>query len=304
MPKEKITATRKNESYCINDDTNRQLCILGDANLCKYVFYSKCLEDNPDKARKKPKAPAPDTGRNTYKSKHGIQFYGDEPTKPTTSPPQIPAPPPQCRAAGTAPPVAPPPPGPSQLEADRPTVIITTYDANDGIIEINKSQNVSTIELATACLKNLIKHETQNSKSLAYALLQVKERFFSEKGKKKGWKIYIEKEINFTYSQAQILMKGYINPFILEYWDDLGIGKISLLNRYKQPITSKLINEIIPLSHREAKVFLFPPLTKSKSISPIDRVIKDLKRIKPEELKETLKEKLKLVLQETLKTLK
>jgi hypothetical protein len=303
MLREKIKSTRKNESYCINDDTNKKLCILGDPNLCKYDFFSACLEANPEKARKKQEAPAPDTERNTYKSNHGKPFYDDEPTEPTTNPLQIPAPPPQPRAAGTAPPADPPPPAPPQPEADRPAVIFMPYDANDGIIEKNKSQNVSTIELATACLKNLIKYETQNSKSLAYALLQVKEKFFSEKGKKKGWKFYIEKEINFTYSQAQNLMKGYTNPIILEFWDDLGIGKISLLNRYKQPITSELINQIVPLSHREAKVFLFPSSTKSKP-STVDKLITDLKGLNPSELAPQTRTKLKKVLQETLKTLK
>jgi len=300
-----VKATRKNESYCINDPDNKKTCILDDPNLCKFEFYSACLEAHPDKAGKKPEALAPlDIPRNTYKSKHSQPFYDDEPLdNPTTSPPDqqkeeegaIPTIPIELVGINNSPSPAPPAP-----ETDRPAVIITPYDVNDGIIE-----NVFTIELATACLKDLIQNETKNSKSLAQALLQVKEKFFSENGKKKGWKVYIEKEINFTYRQAQNLMKGYMNPIILEFWDDLGIGKISLLNRYKDPITSELINEIVPITHREAKTFLFPPCTQSKQkASKLDTLINSLKNLKPSELAPQARNKLKLVLQETIRQLK
>ncbi len=286
-----ITASRKNESYCINDESNKKTCLLSDPNLCQFNLYSTCLEANG----KKPEAPALDTPRNTYKSKHSQPFYDDEPLDPVA--PLPPAPPDQDDGKATA---DPPPPAPPRPEADRPAVIITSYDVNDGMIE-----NVFTLEIATACLKDLIQNETKNSKSLAHALLQVKEKFFSENGKKKGWKVYIEKEINFTYRQAQNLMKGYVNPIILEFWDDLGIGKISLLNRYKQPITSELINEIIPITHREAKTFLFPRCTQSKQkASELDTLVNSLKSIKIDDLDKQGRTKLKKVLQETLKNLK
>jgi len=296
-----VKSTRKDASYCINDPSNRKVCILDDPNLCQFDFYSACLEAHPEKSKKPPAAPPLDTPRNTYKSKHSQPFYDDLPldNNPTTSPPKTPPTNP-TRTTGTATPASPPPPAPPRPEAERSTTIITSYDVNDGIIE-----NVFTIELATACLKDLIQNETKNSKSLAQALLQVKEKFFSENGKKKGWKVYIEKEINFTYRQAQNLMKGYMNPIILEFWDDLGIGKISLLNRYKDPITSELINEIVPITHREAKTFLFPPCTQSKQkASKLDTLVNSLKSIKIADLDKQGRTKLKKVLQETLKTLK
>lgn len=305
----KITSTRRNESYCINDPRNRQTCILGDPNLCKWDYFSACLEANPEIARKKKPDPTPaPEPENTHPATRRKPFYEDEPLDDptiTTHPEshhQTPS-----ATTGTATPASPPPPAPPRSEADRLGVIVNPYDANDGLFE---SENVFTIpkidtlEIATVCLRDLVRNENKNSKSLAHALLQVKRKFFSEKGKKKGWRVYVEKEINFTYRQAQNLMKGYLNPIILEYWDDLGIGKISLLNRYKQPVTSELIDKIIHTSHREAQKILFPSFTTSKQkTSKLDTLINNLKNIDPAELAPQTKKKLKLVLQETLKQL-
>jgi len=312
-----VKATRKNESYCINDPDNKKTCILDDPNLCKFEFYSACLEAHPDKAGKKPEAPAPlDIPRNTYKSKHSQPFYDDEPLdKPTTSPPKTPPTNP-TRTTGTAAPANPPPPAPPTPEAERPTTIITSYDVNDGIIETVGKSNVtfndeiigielSSLDLATSLLKREIACENGSQMNLAHILSNIYQQFFNNgKKRNKEWKVYIEKTIDYHYQNATKLIRAHRNPLLLEYWQQLGTGKLFMLLRKKE-FNIETIQEIIPLSYREAKTFLFPSLTISKQKDhKLFTLINSLKAIKPADLDKQGKTKLKLVLQETLKQLK
>ena len=303
-----VKSTRKDASYCINDPSNRKVCILDDPNLCQFDFYSACLEAHPEKSKKPPAAPPLDTPRNTYKSKHSQPFYDDLPldNNPTTSPPKTPPTNP-TRTTGTATPASPPPPAPPRPEAERSASIITSYDVNDGIIEMIDSQCAidCTFELATFTLKEFIKKENSNSEEFTKLLVEVKEKFFSEKGKKAGWKEYIEKTISYHYRQTQTLIKGYSDSIIREYWNELGIAKISLLVRVKQPLSPGLVKALLDKSVSETKKILFPPCTISKQKDhKLFTLINSLKAIKPADLDKQGKAKLKLVLQETIRQLK
>ena len=282
-----ITATRRNESYCINDPRLNKPCLMGDPNLCQWDFYSTCLEANPEKAGR-PRKP----------------FYDDE---PASTPPKTRHmdPPPTVEATpATLPPATPPPP---RTEVDQRTINSITYDANDGITQIIEMENAigCTFEIATLTLKDFIKKENSNSEEFTKLLVKVKERFFSEKGKKAGWKEYIEKTISYHYRQTQTLIKGYSDSIIREYWNELGIAKISLLVRVKQPLSPGLVKALLDKSVSETKKILFPRLTTSKQkASKLDTLINNLKNLKPSELAPQAKTKLKLVLQETLRGLK
>lgn len=162
-----------------------------------------------------------------------------------------------------------------------------------------------TFELATFTLKEFIKKENSNSEEFTKLLVKVKEKFFSEKGKKAGWKEYIEKTISYHYRQTQTLIKGYSDSIIREYWNELGIAKISLLVRVKQPLSPGLVKALFEKSVSETKKILFPRLTISKQkASKLDTLINSLKNLKPSELAPQARNKLKLVLQETIRQLK
>lgn len=312
-----VKSTRKDASYCINDPSNRKVCILDDPNLCQYDYYSACLEAHPEKSKKPPAAPPLDTPRNTYKSKHSQPFYDDLPldNNPTTSPPKTPPTNP-TRTTGTATPASPPPPAPPAPETDRPAVIITPYDVNDGIIETVGKSNVtfndeiigielSSLDLATSLLKREIACENGSQMNLAHILSNIYQQFFNNgKKRNKEWKVYIEKTIDYHYQNATKLIRAHRNPLLLEYWQQLGTGKLFMLLRKKE-FNIETIQEIIPLSYREAKTFLFPSLTISKQKDhKLFTLINSLKAIQNVELDKQEKTKLMKVLQETLKTLK
>jgi hypothetical protein len=315
-----VKSTRKDASYCINDPSNRKVCILDDPNLCQFDFYSACLEAHPEKSKKPPAAPPLDTPRNTYKSKHSQPFYDDEPLdNPTTSPPDqqkeeegaIPTIPIELVGINNSPSPAPPAP-----ETDRPAVIITPYDVNDGIIETVGKSNVtfndeiigielSSLDLATSLLKREIACENGSQMNLAHILSNIYQQFFNNgKKRNKEWKVYIEKTIDYHYQNATKLIRAHRNPLLLEYWQQLGTGKLFMLLRKKE-FNIETIQEIIPLSYREAKTFLFPSLTISKQKDhKLFTLINSLKAIQNVELDKQEKTKLMKVLQETLKTLK
>ncbi len=308
-----ITATRKNESYCINDDNNKQLCILGDPNLCKWDFYSSCLEANPNKAnKKKPEPPDLLDARNTYKTKHGQKFY-DDLEDPTTNPPQ-PHEPPPAEATGEATHASPPPPAPPRPEQERPSVIITPNDGNDGLTQLIQGlisgdcpPDFTSLDIATETLKSFLNRENQNSKLLAQVLACIQEQFFPQpEGKRsnKKWRDYIIKTVRYDYNYTLKLIRAWNTPILQEFWEELGMHKLQMLLRYKDKITPELIIKIISMSTVEAKKFLFPRSTKSKEPSKVDKLITSIRAIKPSELAPQTKNKLKLVLQETLRTLK
>lgn len=304
-----VKSTRKNESYCINDPSNKKACILDDPNLCQFDFYSACLEAHPEKSKKPPAAPPLDTLRNTYKSNHKKPFYDDEPLDPVISP-HTPPPAPPAQDDGKAPPANPPPPAPPRPEAERPATIITSYDANDEIIETVGKSNVtfielSSLDLATSLLKREIACENGSQINLAHILSNIYQQFFNNgKKRNKEWKVYIEKTIDYHYQNATKLIRAHRNPLLLEYWQQLGTGKLFMLLRKKE-FNIETIQEIIPLSYREAKTFLFPSLTISKQkASKLDTLVNSLKSIKIVELDKQEKTKLKKVLQETLKELR
>jgi hypothetical protein len=307
-----VKSIRKDASYCINDPSNRKVCILDDPNLCQYDYYSACLEAHPEKSKKPPEAIVLDSPRNTYKSNHKKPFYDDEPLdEPATSPPKnLPA-----LDDGTAP-TGPPPPAPPRPEAERSTTIITSYDVNDGIIETVGKSNVtfndeiigielSSLDLATSLLKREIACENGSQMNLAHILSNIYQQFFNNgKKRNKEWKVYIEKTIDYHYQNATKLIRAHRNPLLLEYWQQLGTGKLFMLLRKKE-FNIETIQEIIPLSYREAKTFLFPSLTISKQKDhKLFTLINSLKAIQNVELDKQEKTKLMKVLQETLKTLK
>lgn len=261
------------KAICIHDPTQKKPCLLGDPNLCLHNYYFECLEVN-GRQEKTPREPTPAVSPNA-------PLWQNAPSPITGNYPKD------------------------------ENGISDAYDAKTQKIsmieksEIDFTNEEFNFELVTFSLKEFIKKENSNSKEFAKLLIKVKEKFFSEKGKKKGWKDYIEKTIGYSYRQTQNLIKGYQNPIILEYWDQLGIAKISLLNRFREKIVPELIPEIISVSVSETKKILFSALTESKhKPNKIERLIKEIKSIKPEELSSKTKRKLMLVLEQTIKNLK
>ena len=251
-------------AICISDPNGKRPCILDDPNKCRHTLYSECLEENGKGRHRTGQVPLP--------------------TNPSLTPAQAAAP-------------APPASDPNQEK--------TPYDASLEIIGKNGAIDFTfpnlDFDLLTTALKDLIKQENTNSKNFTHALVIGKEKFFSEKGKKKGWKGYIEKTIGYSYRQVQNQIKGYQNPLIQEYWEGLGIAKIGLLNRFKGPLNQELIEKVISLSVSEVKKNLFPRLT--PSIFGTDKLISQLENLDLKGLKAQVRRKLKEVLKRVMREL-
>lgn len=172
-----------------------------------------------------------------------------------------------------------------------------------GLTEVMANVEIDfTLDLATEQIKEAIRKESSNSKEFANLLTGVKARFFSQKGKKGGWKEYVEKAVSYSYRQAQNLIKGYSDPIIREFWEELGIAKISLLNRIKKPLLAEFVKEFIPLTVSETKKVLFPKKS-VMTISKIGRLLKSIRSINPENLGQEEKEEVRGALEEALKKL-
>jgi hypothetical protein len=263
-------------ALCINDPKGKKPCLKEDPNLCQHALYSECLEANGHRN------PSPIISNNSHRNSRDSR---DEIPSPQTPPPLAQAPAPE-----------------------KPV-----YDAYDGKIQEiqNLESSIDTtfenflkddLEWATSIIKKCLSENNSSFKNFTKLLIKVKEKFFIEKGKKKGWKEYIEKTIGYNYSHAHNLMQAYSKPILNEYWEKLGTFKLITLNRYKQPITPDLINKILPMTTRETQRNLFPRLTKNKS--NIDQLIDKVKSIDPKELKTPVKQRLIKVFEETIKILK
>lgn len=132
-----------------------------------------------------------------------------------------------------------------------------------------------SIEVATLQLRRLVSGETRESLSLAKLLVQTYDAFFRKK--KKEFKIYLEQTVCYHYVHATKLIRAYQNPLLIEFWNELGIYKIFLCNRIKN-LTPDTIKEIIPMTTREARSFLFPPSVKQpkKKKANLDELIESL----------------------------
>jgi len=298
--------------FCINDDHNEQHCILDDPNLCKWDFFSQCAEANPEKARAVGKT------RKPRKS-----FYTDEAPTPhhTPSPRTPPAPegrerqpaaplPAHLNSHGDSGDSAPPAPdeaGDKSNQAELPPdpqEEKPPYEAKGQLIEMGNGNIDVTFDMATDTLKRLARQETKTSKEFAALLSQVKDQYFSGRGKKAGWKKYIENQIGYSYQHAQSLLKAHSTPIILEFWDQLGVFKVRLLSRCKGELTTDTINSILPITTREAQQILFPRQPRGGKTSPVSHLIDRLRKITPENLDMKGRQALIKALLELLKNLK
>jgi hypothetical protein len=132
-----------------------------------------------------------------------------------------------------------------------------------------------SIEVATLQLRFLISNDTRESLSLAKLLVQTYDTFFRKK--KREFKMYLERTVYYDYAYAMRLIKAYNNPLLIEFWNELGTHKTLLCNRIKD-LTPDTIIEIIPMTTREARTFLFPPSVKQpkKTKGNLDELIESL----------------------------